>query len=349
MDLDQHPPLTAALRAPAAHTAPPAPPAPRRVADRAAARSARRRRVVELASRQGGASSRRQVYAAGLTRSQVAAELRAGRWQRTGPQTLVVFSGPLPRWTELWVAFLEGGPRAALDGEAGLEAAGLEGWRPSTRVRVSVPRGARVRRTPLADVRQTRRWDAADVAPTGVPHTRPEVAAVRALLWARSDAQGALLMTMAVQQGLTTAERLAEQALRVRRDPRRELLHATVLDLLHGARTLSEAEFKRACRERGLPEPTMNARRGPDGRHIVDVVWEEWGVVVEIDGVQHSWATHVVADALRQNALTLAHDVVLRLPLLGYRAAPDAFFAQIERALRAAGCPLPHRPTTAAG
>nr|WP_246283721.1 DUF559 domain-containing protein [Nocardioides perillae] len=154
---------------------------------------------------------------------------------------------------------------------------------------------------------------------------------------------------MAVQQGLTSAERVAEQALRVRRDPRRALLHATVLDLLHGARTLSEGEFVRACRERGLPEPVVNARRGPDGRHVVDAVWEEWGVVVEIDGVQHSWATHVVADALRQNALTLTDHVVLRLPLLGYRAAPGEFFAQIECALRASGCPLPHRPATAAG
>ncbi len=69
-------------------------------------------------------------------------------------------------------------------------------------------------------------------------------------------------------------------------------------------------------------------------------IWDEWGVVVEIDGIQHSWADHVVSDALRQNDVTLQDATVLRLPLLGLRVAADDFFAQIEQALAAAGCPF---------
>jgi very-short-patch-repair endonuclease len=71
------------------------------------------------------------------------------------------------------------------------------------------------------------------------------------------------------------------------------------------------------------------------------VCWETWGVVVEIDGIQHSWATNIVNDALRHNAVTLDNSMVLRLPLLGLRVAADDFFAQIEQALRDRGCPLP--------
>lgn len=81
-------------------------------------------------------------------------------------------------------------------------------------------------------------------------------------------------------------------------------------------------------------------RKGKDGRYYLDVYWEAWGVVVEIDGIQHTWATNVVADALRQNRVVLDSDVVLRLPLLGLRVAPDDFFEQIEQALRDRGCPL---------
>ena len=168
------------------------------------------------------------------------------------------------------------------------------------------------------------------------------MAAVRAALWARSDKQAALVMTMAVQQRLAGASEVAEEMLRVRRDKRRLFLHAVLLDLLGGVRSLSELEFARECRRRGIPEPTRQVvRRTSSGRYVLDVYWEQWGVVVEIDGIQHTWADQVVGDALRQNEITLDDDVVLRVPLLGLRVAPDPFFDQIISALRAAGCPFP--------
>lgn len=100
---------------------------------------------------------------------------------------------------------LEAGPRAYLDGASALIAAGLENFR-DVHIRVSVPRGARVyRRLPGVNIRQTRRWCAEDVVGTGLPRARPAVAAVRAALWARSNREAALVLTMSVQQGLTTA------------------------------------------------------------------------------------------------------------------------------------------------
>lgn len=301
-------------------------------------RQARRRRVVRLADRQEGIVSRPQVYAAGVTRWEVRAELIGGRWRRTGPQTLSLATGPLTQAATHWVAVLEGGPRAFLDGASSLVAGGLRKFEVDT-VRVSVPRGARIRRVAGVDVRQTRRWAADDlVAGTGVPRSRSEVAAVRGALWARSDAQAALLLTMSVQQGLTTPERLGREALRIRRDRRRRLVHAVVLDLLQGVRSLGEREFARECRRRGLPEPTRQVvRRAANGTYYLDVVWEEWRLVVEIDGIHHAWAQNLVQDALRQNDVTLEGATVLRLPLLGLRVAADEFFEQIDRALRAAG------------
>ena len=125
----------------------------------------------------------------------------------------------------------------------------------------------------------------------------------------------------------------------MRRDARRLLITEVITDLLDGVRSLGEREFGQLCRERGLPEPSRQVvRSGKDGRHYLDVMWEPWGVVVEIDGIQHSWAANVVADALRQNTVTLGNALVLRLPLLGLRVAPDDFFDQIVAALISRGC-----------
>lgn len=304
-------------------------------------RRSRRIEVERLAEGQAGVVSRRQVYAAGMTRWEVHANLRAGRWRAWGSQSLVVFTGPLPEQAKRWAAVFEAGPRAFLDGVSALQAAGLQRFQHDL-IRVSVPRGARVRRARGVDIRQTRRWAADDLtAGTGPPRARAETAAVRAALWACSDRQAALLLTMAVQQGVVRAEAMAVELMRVRRDKRRRLINAVLLDLTSGVRSLGELDFAAECRRRGLPEPSRQVLRlGRDRRYYLDVFWDDWRVAVEIDGIQHLWAENVVQDALRHNDVTLGDCRVLRLPLLGLRVAPDEFFAQVERALVAAGCPL---------
>jgi very-short-patch-repair endonuclease len=292
---------------------------------------------MSLASSQAGVVSRRQLYAAGVTRAQVRANVRARRWRRVGSQSVAVHTGPLLLDAQHWAAVFEAGPRAMLDGASALIASGLQHFAVD-RIRVSVPRGGRVRRARGLDIRQTRRWSAGDLASTGVPRTRPEVAVVRAALWARTDKQAALVLTMTVQQGLAGAEAIGFEMLRIRRDRRRAFAQAVILDLIGGVRSLGELEMARECRRRGLPEPTRQmVRRTPGGTYYLDLIWEQWGVVVEVDGIHHSWAPQVVGDALRQNAITLSNARVLRLPLLGFRVDPDSFFAQIEAALVAAG------------
>ncbi|WP_344149378.1 DUF559 domain-containing protein [Nocardioides koreensis] len=294
-------------------------------------------RVKGLAGRQGGVVSRRQLYAAGVTRWQVVAHVRAQRWQRIGDQSVCLHTGPVQPEGQRWAAVFQGGPSACLDGAASLAASGLERFSVD-RIRVSVPRGARVRRTADFDIRQTRRWRREDMVGTGVPRTRPAVAAVRAALWARSDKQGVLVLTMAVQQGLATPQAIGLELLRIRRDKRRLLLHAVVNDLVDGARSLGELDVVAELRRRGLPPPDRQVlRKDGANRYYLDLYWRRWKLVVEIDGIHHTWVENVVGDALRQNSLALDGDTVLRLPLLGLRLRPDEFFAQVEDGLRRAG------------
>lgn len=307
-----------------------------------ATREARLQRVRALGERQGGVVSRPQLRELGITRGEIAAHLRGGRWQAVHTQGVAVHTAPLAEVGTWWAAVFEAGHRGCLDGASSLIAGGLEHYTEPT-IRVSVPRGVLVRPASGVTIRQTRRLERSDVMPVGIPRTRNHVAAVRGALWARSDKQAALLLTMAVQQGLTSGELLGRELMRVRRDRRRMHVTAVVSDLVEGVRSLGEHEFAALCRMRGIPEPTRQAlRRGRDGRLYLDVAWEEWGVVVEIDGIHHTWAASVVSDASRQNDVTLRDAVVLRLPLLGLRVAPEEFFTQVEQALSRGGWPGRH-------
>lgn len=308
-----------------------------RVVKRHRLTDARHRQLALIAEGQGSVVSRRQAYAGGVTRWEVKAHVRAGRWQLVGDQVVVLHNGPVEREGMWWAAVFQGGPRAHLDGATALVAGGLKRF-DVDRIRVSLPRGGQARRTRDFDIRQTRRWSADDVEQCGIPRTKPPVAAVRGALWARSDKQAALLMTMTVQQGLASPEQVASALLTVRRDKRRRFLQAVALDLLGGSRSLGEIDVARECRRRSLPEPTRQVlRRDKRGNYFLDVLWDRWKVCLEIDGIQHGWAENAVGDALRQNAVTLQHTTVLRLPLLGLRVAPDDFFDQIEQALVDAG------------
>lgn len=78
-------------------------------------------------------------------------------------------------------------------------------------------------------------------------------------------------------------------------------------------------------------------RRDGRNRYYLDLCWPDYHLVVEVDGIHHAWVEHVVGDALRQNALSMDGDTVLRVPLLGLRLRAEEFLDQIEQALRAAG------------
>ncbi|MFC6042766.1 DUF559 domain-containing protein [Nocardioides hankookensis] len=299
----------------------------------------RETRLAELAARQARVVSRSQLYDLGFTRAEVRNHVRARRWSLLGRHCLVLHLGALTNEARHWSAVLEGGPRAVVDGASALVLAGLEHYEVD-RIRISVPRGARIRhRGTGVDIRQTRRWAEDDTVETGgAPRTPPAVAAVRGALWAVSDRQAQLLMTMSVQQGLVSAEDLAVEMLRIRRDKRRLMLNQLVVELLGGVRSLGELDVVRGCRERGMPEPDKQVcRRTPNGTYYLDFRWSAWSVVVEVDGIQHAWIQNVVSDALRHNRLAIDGDVVLRLPILGLRFQPEDFFGQIRVALERAG------------
>lgn len=283
-----------------------------------------------------GVVGRRALYAVGVTRWQVEAELRAGRWSRAGRQSLLVGRGDLLR--QSWhVALLEVGGGGALAGVTALQVAGLSGVQEEL-LHVAVPKSSHPRRAPGVRVHETRRFQEQDVVDAPLRRFRPATAAVQAALWAVSDRQAALFLVAPVQQRLCSAQQVGEAVELVRRHRRRRLLRDLVAELSHGVQSTGELDLARLLRRRGLPAPDRQVlRRHPSGRVYLDARWDRYGVVVEVDGVQHREAAAVVRDALRDNELRLAGDVVLRVPALALRTSPEPFLDQVARALQAAG------------
>lgn len=85
--------------------------------------------VRAAAHAQNGVLSRRQILALGLTRWDIAAEVRSGRWRQHHRQTICIHTGPLDAKAQRWHAVIEAGTRAVLDGTGSLLAVGLTGFR----------------------------------------------------------------------------------------------------------------------------------------------------------------------------------------------------------------------------
>lgn len=296
-----------------------------------------RRAAARLAADQEQVVSRRSLYAAGVPRWLVRLEVRVGRWQLGGRQTVVLHNGPLSTAARRWVAVLEGGPRATLDGVTALQAAGITALTDDV-LTVSVPKGTRRRRLPGVRFRETRRYREADVVRTGIPRTTPAVAALHAALWARTDRQATYFLVLVVQQGLARPADLSDAATAVRRHPRRRLIARTVLDLADGSRSLGELDVARAMRGRGLPEPARQAvRRRPSGTQYLDADFPEYGVTLEVDGSQHDLPDQRLADLLRDLGLATEARTVVRIPLVAWRLDEAAVLDGLEALFRSRG------------
>ncbi|HVM27576.1 MAG TPA: hypothetical protein VM433_07880 [Mycobacteriales bacterium] len=294
--------------------------------------------LARLAAGQAHVVDRRQSARLGVPRWVLQRELRAGRWQRTGRQTVVTHNGPLDDATRRTVAVLEVSPQAALDGITALLHAGARTVT-APQVHVIVPRGAHPRRLRGVVVHESRRFDEAAVeVRDGARTVTPAVAAVHAVLWAKTDRQATLFGLLGVQQRLCTAEQFADAVGSVRRDRRRRLLLQLASDLVVGVRSLGELDVARALRARGLPEPDRQVlRRRPSGTQYLDVRFDAYDLTVEIDGEQHDDVEQRVKDVLRDFGLVADGDAVLRLPLVVFRLAREQVLDHLEGVLTSRG------------
>lgn len=291
-------------------------------------------RASEAAEDADGVLSRAQLRAIGIGRDRVAAHVRAGRWRLHGRHTVALHTGVLSDRARAWRGVHESCGDARVDGVSALQLAGVTGLSDQM-VHVSLHHLCQVRDIDGVVQHKVSRRAEGECTLPGLPRTPPALAALRAAQWAVSDRAAALFLVLPVQQRLVTAEHLREahEAYPGRR--RRALVAQLIEDAADGAHSLGELDIIPLCRRHGLPPPDRQVLRRVDGRsRYLDAYWKEVGLALEIDGEAHSAGLEVTFDHLRQNAVTMQGDTVLRMNLIGLRLEGDAFFAQVSTTYR---------------
>lgn len=297
--------------------------------------------LVELRDAQSGVCLRSQLSRIGINSDQVSSHLDSMRWQVLGPLVVVLHSGPVVRRARRWAVLLNSGHGAALGAWTSLEEWGLRGWERDA-THVVVGRGADP--PPLSSelvgpvvMHESRRHREQDVhEKQGLRLHSVERSAIDAGAWSSNDRAACGVLAAAVQQGLTRAERLADELDQVGRVRRVRLMRCAVSDIGGGSQALSEIDFVRFCRDRGLPEPERQlVRRDASGRRrYLDVVWRLPGgrtLALEIDGIGHLDPKRWYGDLLRTAELLAGGESQpLRLPATAVRLEPD----RVERILR---------------
>jgi hypothetical protein len=299
----------------------------------------------ELVERQHGVVSRRQALVH-LRPDIVDRRVRSGRWQAAHYGVYLIHSGPIGHQQRRWIASLAAGAgRAALlGGLSALETCGLKGF-PVEDIHVLVPAVRTMRAPPVGvTVHRTTLLVPEDLQRLADP---PGTAAARSLIdaaqWAATDELARAIVAAGFQQRLVRAESVAAVLDRTRRARGRSLIVEAVREATAGAHSVIEAEFLRLCRRSRLPRPELqHGRRGADRRQrYLDAYFADWGVHVEIDGVQHTEVRQWWADMHRQNELWIPGDRVLRFPAWAIRQRSEVVAIQLRSALQAAGWTQP--------
>jgi hypothetical protein len=302
------------------------------------------RALLRLADCQSGVLTREQVLGHDLGSSVVARLIRSGIWQRLGNG--LYLTHPLePSWEALaWGGILLGGPRARLGPEASGYQHGLIPHAPDP-VDVLVP---------VDKLIQSRHHWRFHRERSGARHGRsfgspPRLAvedAVLDLANARAAAEVVGLVTMAVQRRMTTPDRLRSRLDQRSRHAHRALLIGMLADVAEGAESPLELDFlRRVERPHGLPRgDRQNSRTGL--RYIRDVLYEEFGLLIELDGRDGHQDIGRFRDMNRDNLHALRNELTLRFGWFDVTARACSVAFQVFTVLNRRGYNSPFRRCT---
>jgi very-short-patch-repair endonuclease len=285
-----------------------------------------------------------------MTVDQLRWKIGSGRWQKVGRGVVATQSGPLNERQMLRAVLLRAGPRSALAGLTAARLDGLKGFddkaffadRP---IHLLMPYGYKRRTPPLGLTvvpHYSGRLDGTDVHPVRQPRrTRIARSLVDAASWMATDRGAMAVLAAGVEQRLARADDLRLVADRIGAFHRRKLIVETIGDIAGGSQSLSELDFiHQVVRAFQLPEPSRQAaRRDARGRRRwIDAMWDQYKIVVEIDGAQHTEdALQRWDDMERDIDLGLAGYQTLRFPAWLVRNDPEYVARRILDALRRAG------------
>ncbi len=289
-----------------------------------------------LARHQYGVVSRPQAIRAGLSPDVVRFRITSGRWQRLHPGVYATFSGIPGRGAWLWAALLAAGPGAVLSYETAAELHGLAD-KPHNPIHVTVPRQRHVAAVEGVCLHRSARWAEATQERAYPPRTTVEETVLDLAQTARSFDDVCGWVTRAIARELTDEVRLKAAMAERERLRWRADLHEVLEAAATGDHSVLEYRYHRDVeRAHGLPGPERQApfttRDGRRGRR--DRVYQECGVVVELDGRLAHPPENQGKDKARDNAAAAAGQQSLRYDWAAVTQRPCATAAEVAGVLR---------------
>jgi very-short-patch-repair endonuclease len=279
--------------------------------------------IADVLEIQHGVLTREQATNAGLSRRVIAARLDSGRWQWLHRGVFAAFSGPVSREAELWAAVLRVGEQAVLSHYTAAEVWGLADA-PSSLIHLTVPRKAASSAIPGLVLHFSSRLAEARHPARLPPRTKLEETVLDLADLAATAEEAVAWPIRACQRRMTTPDRVIVTLEGRRRARWRRDVAEAIPEIRAGVHSPLELRYARDVERRhGLPHGDRQVRvtRGAT-RQYIDVLYSDWGVVVELDGVLVHSADGGSRDARRDNANTLDGYRTLR-----YSWVPVAYHA----------------------
>ena len=292
----------------------------------------------ELAEFQHGALAVRQLVAFGLSRRLAEDRVRVHRWQRVHRGVYVVFTGPLPRTTQVWAAVLRAGPGAAASHVTAAELDGLCA-RKDERIHVTAPVSRRVRGELHGMVVHYAHRLAESRHPSkNPPRTRVDdtVLDLVDISDRARDAEG--WVTNAGEKRLTTPDRLASSLMQRKKIRWRPMVEAMLVDVAQGAQSPLELTYLRDVeRAHGLPVGSRQVRIAGSRVIWVDVDYDDYATRVELDGRLGHQGEGRFRDRRRDNRAAVDGVWTLRYGFAETFGSPCEVAAEVALVLRDRG------------
>lgn len=300
---------------------------------------------------QAGAVSRQQALAAGVSPSTIASKLKHGLWQRLHPGVYYAFTGEVKREARLWAAVLYAGPGALLSHDTAAEVLQLTGRRCPV-IQLTVPAGRRVR-PPQGVAIHYSSFDYPRWRPQrGVPPHTFYAETIIDLVAATDNLDDVVAWVSRGITGHFVAEAELKAAARARRRFRwRDQIDDVIEQVAGGSHFPLEFRYDRDVeRAHGLPAATKQAKfvKRDGTRGFRDRLYEQYGLIVELDGREFHPEEQRARDRARDNEAAATAGATLRYGWAEVNRTTCETAAQVYRALRRRGYRGTIRPCSAA-
>jgi hypothetical protein len=293
-----------------------------------------------IAAEQAGVVSRRQVLCAGVSRNTIISRVNHGLWQQLHPGVYGAFTGVLSWEVRLWAAILYAGPGALLSHETAAEILGLATRRCAV-IQVTIPASRRVRPPEGVAIHHSSfgypRWRPQRGIP---PHTFYAETIVDLAAAADNLDDVVAWVSRGIARNLVSDAQLKAAIAARRRLRWRDEIGEVVERVAGGSHFPLEFRYDRDV-ERAHRLPVAKRQLEfvkPDGtRGFRDRCYEQYGLIVELDGEEFHAAENRVHDRARDNEAAATTGATLRYGWADIYAAPCDTAGQVYRALRKRG------------